>query len=83
MSDRLFEPFRPLIKGVYYRVSKIYHGRYELRFYGAAGTAHRRWILETFGDDDDMVYAQGHGYENYYESLVSGVQLSLLALKRS
>jgi hypothetical protein len=77
--------FRPLVSGVYSRPSAHYRNRFELRFYGRAGATVKNWIRETYGAEDDMVYASnlGHGADtmDYYESMVSYEQLVFLVLK--
>jgi hypothetical protein len=62
-------------------------GRYEVYTYGMRGVHIKQWIRDTFGEADDMVYANSSmdGFSNIsnFESLITDEQLSLLLLKWS
>lgn len=71
------------IKGVGFYKSKIYHGRYECIAYGRKRIEVLFYIRETFGDEDDLVYAQEYGDEHYtgYDSLLTEEQMMQVILK--
>ena len=65
--------------------SKVYHNRYECYFYGGNGVQIKKWIRDTFGKDDDLVYTNydidGSSVGEGCESLITEKQLVLLLLK--
>lgn len=67
--------------------SPVYHGRYECFFYGRKGKSIKNWIRETFGDNDDLVYANygtdGINVMQGCEALITDQQLTLTLLRWS
>lgn len=67
--------------------SPVYHGRYECFFYGRKGLSMKRWIRETFGDNDDLVYTNceidGSNVTQNCGALITDQQLTLTLLKWS
>lgn len=71
------------IKGIGFYKSKIYRGRYECIAYGSRRDIILSYIRETFGDEDDMVYAQEDSDEHYtgYDALVTEEQMTQIILR--
>lgn len=57
--DPWFSTYKAKILGMLAVPSKVYHGRNECFFYGRKGVEIKSWIRNTFGDIDDLVYANG------------------------
>lgn len=68
--------------GIEFTKSKYYHSRYEVIVYGRHSIIALQWIRDTFGDEDDMIYASDTDL-NYtgYHSLVTEEQMLLIKLK--
>ena len=64
-----------------------FRGRHTVYVYGMRGIKIKNWIRETFGESDDMVYANssidGFNNSSNFDSLVTDEQLSILLLKWS
>ena len=67
--------------------SPVYHGRYECFFFGRKGISIKNWVRETFGDNDDLVYANyetdGINVMQGCEALITDQQLTLILLRWS
>jgi hypothetical protein len=69
------------IRDADFHPSSYYHGRWECVFYGRRGSEILRWIRNTFGDDDDMVYCiNGVGKEDC-RALITDEQLTMTLLR--
>ena len=79
--------YRYAVEGCGIIKSKIYHGRYECYFYGTRGVSIKKWVRETFGENDDLVYTSddidGSNVGEGCGSLITKEQLTLLLLRRS
>jgi hypothetical protein len=75
------------IQGAIIIPSGTFRGRHTVYVYGMRGIKIKNWIRETFGESDDMVYANSSidGFENSsnFDSLITDEQLSILLLKWS
>lgn len=75
------------IPGAIINPAKRFKGRNEVYAYGSRGNEIRSWIRDTFGNHDDMVYANssmdGFNNSNNFCSLITDEQLSQLLLKWS
>jgi hypothetical protein len=71
------------LKGVQIKKSRYYHGRYECGFWGKHGREMKQWLRDTFGENDDMIYASNDDLENSYDAMINKEQLTILLLKWS
>lgn len=62
-----------------------FRGRHKVFTYGRHGIRIKQWLRETFGESDDMVYANssmdGFNNSSNFDSLITDEQLLLLILK--
>jgi hypothetical protein len=62
-----------------------FRGRHTVDTYGRQGVKIKQWLRETFGESDDMVYANssmdGFNNSSNFDSLITDEQLLLLMLK--
>jgi hypothetical protein len=84
MMTHLAKPTHKLI-GLIIEKSRYYHGRYECVFYGARGRDIKQWLRDTFGANDDMIYAADDSADgiNACSAMINDQQLMLLLLRWS